>query len=352
MTFGVYPRVSLAKARSLHGQAREMLEDKGRDPGTELVDAKRARRDAATVNDLADEYIEKWAKPRKRSWQEDRRLLKANVRPAIGHKKAADVRRRDIIEILDAIVDRGAPISANRTLAVVRKMFRFGLTRDLVPHNPCEAVQAPARENQRDRVLNAVEIKTIWKKLEGGDLDMTPAVGLCLQLMLATAQRRREVVTAKWADIDLSAGWWVVPETVAKNKLPHRVPLSALSIRLLKAAKMEAGSSSYVFPNPSDTAPIRDDAISKAVRRNEAKFKVPHFTPHDLRRTAASQMASAGTSRLTISKILNHVESGITAVYDRHGYDAEKRKALNAWGRKLERIIKGKSAKVVQLKAG
>jgi len=352
MTFGTYPRLSLTKARARQAKAREMLEEEGKDPGSELVKTKRANREAPTVNDLADEYMEKWAKPRKRSWKKDERMLKSDVLPFIGRKKAADVTRRDILLILDTVMERGAPISANRTLAVVRKMFRFGLSRDLVPHNPCEAVQAPAKENQRDRVLSIPEIKTFWTTLEKKDLDMTAAIRLCLQLMLATAQRRREVVTAKWADFDLTSGWWTIPEEIAKNNLPHRVPLSPLACRLLKVAKKDADDTVYVFPNPGGTVPIRDDVVSKAVRRNESVFGLDHFTPHDLRRTAASQMASMGTPRLTIGKILNHVEPGVTAVYDRHSYDQEKRKALNAWARKLESIISGKKAKVIELKTG
>ncbi len=149
MTLGVYPRMSLATARTRQAEARELLEEKGRDPGAELVKGKRANREAPTVDDLANEYIEKWAEPRKRSWRKDKRQLESNVLPFIGRKKAADVTRRDIILILDTIMDRGAPIAANRTLAVVRKMFRFGLTRDLVPHNPCEAIPAPAKEPTR-----------------------------------------------------------------------------------------------------------------------------------------------------------------------------------------------------------
>ena len=352
MTLGVYPRMSLATARTRQAAARELLEEEGRDPGAELVKGKRAHREAPIVNDLADEYIEKWAKPRKRSWKEDERLLNSNVLPLIGRKKAADITRRDVIQILDTMVDRGAPISANRTLAVTRKMFRFGITRDLVPHNPCEAIQAPAEENQRDRVLSKSEIKKLWRTLEMKDLAMTEAIRLCLQLMLATAQRRREVVTARWVDFDLTSGWWTIPKEVAKNNLPHRVPLSPLASRLLKSARINAKDTVYVFPNPSGTGPIRNDAVSKAVRRNESVFGLDHFTPHDLRRTAASQMASAGTSRVTIGKILNHVEPGVTAVYDRHSYDQEKRKALNAWGRKLESIISGKKAKVIELKTG
>ena len=353
MTLGVYPRMSLATARTRQAEARELLDEKGRDPGAELVKGKRAHREAPNVNDLADEYMEKWAKPRKRSWKEDERLLKLNVLPFIGRKKVADVKRRDIILILDTVMDRGAPIAANRTLAVTRKMFRFGLTRDLVPHNPCEAVQAPAKENQRDRVLNIEEIKQLWKALENGNLVMTPAVRLCLNLMLVTAQRRHEVVTARWQDIDLTSTWWTIPAEIAKNNLPHRVPLSPLACRLLKTAKKDSHEDAvYVYPNPTGAASIRGETVSKAVRRNEAAFGLEHWTPHDLRRTAASQMASMGTARLTIGKILNHVEPGVTAVYDRHSYDQEKRKALNAWGRKLESIITGKKAKVIELKTG
>jgi integrase len=181
---------------------------------------------------------------------------------------------------------------------------------------------------------------------------MSAGIRLCLQLMLVTAQRRGEVASATWADIDLSSGWWTIPEATAKNKLPHRVPLSPLAKSLLMKAREEGRDSNFVFPNPSGNGPIRADAISKAVRRNEAKFGIDHFAPHDLRRTAASQMASAGTPRLTIGKILNHVESGVTATYDRHSYDQEKRKALNAWGRKLESMTSGNKAKVVELRTG
>jgi len=87
-------------------------------------------------------------------------------------------------------------------------------------------------------------------------------------------------------------------------------------------------------------SPIRQTpSIDHALHKNEAKFGIPPFTPHDLRRTAASHMTGMGVSRLTVSKILNHVESGITAVYDRHSYDREKRKALDKWGDKLTKIL-------------
>ena len=351
MTIGRYPQLSLSEARLKYATAKAALEDKGIDPGKNLVEGRVASRSAPTVSQLIDEYIEKWAIPRKRSWKEDKRLLAHDVNPALGRKKAADVTRRDIRLLLDSIIERGAPITANRVLAVVRKMFRFAVSRDIVPNNPCETIEAPARESSRERVLSEPELKILWRRLEGGPLRMTMPVRMALRMILITSQRKGEVVGARWDEFDLAAGWWTIPPEKAKNGLPHRVPLAPIALSLLKQIRELSRDSEYLFPSSRGNNSIRDDAISKAVRRDEVALKVMHFTPHDLRRTAASQMASAGISRLVISKILNHVDSGVTAVYDRHSYDKEKRKALNAWARQLESITSGKdTSKVVSIK--
>ena len=162
MTIGRYPKLKLAQARIKYAEAKAELEEKGVDPGKTVVDSRAAARQSPTVSQLADEYMEKWAKPRKRSWKEDRRLLDHDVIPAIGRRKAKTVKRRDIRLMLDEIIERGAPITANRVLAVVRKMFRFAISRDIVQVNPCEAIEAPAKESSRERVLSESEIKTLW----------------------------------------------------------------------------------------------------------------------------------------------------------------------------------------------
>ncbi|MCH7502407.1 MAG: tyrosine-type recombinase/integrase [Proteobacteria bacterium] len=352
ITFGRYPALSLTNARARQAKAQELLEEEGKDPGALLVKTRSADREAPTVNDLADEFLEKWAKPRKRSWREDERQLNADVLPLIGHKKIASVTRRDVIQILDAIVERGSPIAANRTFAVVRKMFRFGITRDLVPHNPCEALQAPSKERQRDRCLTADEIKTFWLALDDDGMKIVPSIRLILKIMLLTAQRPGEVISVEWSHLDLSSGWWTIPESRAKNKLPHRVPLSTPACKLFKTIEKASDDDEYLFPSYGQCGHICTDAVNRAVRINRTAFGIPSFVPHDLRRTAASHMASMGTPRLTVGKILNHVETSITAVYDRYSYDQEKRKALNAWSRKLESIISGKRAKVIELKTG
>ena len=109
------------------------------------------------------------------------------------------------------------------------------------------------------------------------------------------------------------------------------------------------GSTRRLLPTPRDGQHIAETSVDHAVRENDEHFEVDHFTPHDLRRTAASMMTASGIQRLTVAKVLNHVETGGTAVYDRHSYDKEKRQALETWERKLRGILTGKKAKIVNL---
>lgn len=131
--------------------------------------------------------------------------------------------------------------------------------------------------------------------------------------------------------------WWTIPAQRSKNGLAHRVPLSRPALQII-ASRPNDGL--YLFPSPKDgTKHIRISSLSHAMRNNIDMLGVEPFTPHDLRRTAASQMAGMGISRLVIARILNHAESGVTAIYDRHSYDNEKREALDAWAERIGEII-------------
>ncbi len=341
MGLGVYPAVSLASTNVKHARAKELLE-KGTDPGAQQVERKRAELAAETVADLIEEYLEKWARPRKRSAHEDERILRKDVLPVWGKRKAKEIRRRDVINLLDEIVERGAPIQANRTLGVVRKMFNFAISRDIVDATPVAMVKAPSKENQRDRVLSADEIRTLWKGLDKAP--MGEGTKLVLKLELTTAQRKGEVVGATISEFDLEESVWTIPAERSKNGQAHRVPLSALALGLIQNARDLAGDSPWLFPSPGGNGPITPDSINRALYRSMPEIDVENMTPHDLRRTAASFMTSLRISRLTVGKILNHVETGVTAVYDRHSYDAEKRHALEAWAAHLEGILSGKPA--------
>lgn len=352
LTLGTYPSMTLADAHKAHAEAVKKREQ-GIDPGAATAADRREERKAPTIAGLVEEYLEKWAKVRKRSWREDERILKKDVLPEWGHRKAREITRRDVIRLLDDIVDRGAGIMANRTLAAIRKMFNFAVSRDIVAVSPCLSVRAPAPEQRRDRVLTTDEICDLWHALKGAKM-MAEGTKLALKLQLVTAQRKAEIVTARWDEIDFNdgGGWWTIPIEKAKNKMAHRVPLSPLALELLQAAKNLAGDSPWVFPSPQTDRHITPEAVDHALRRPGLETLGFTFVPHDLRRTVASHMTGMGIPRLVVSKILNHVERGITAVYDRHSYDKEKRQALEAWAHRLKSIIEETEFNVIPMVRG
>lgn len=319
--------LSLAEARS---KAKEVLHEaaKGLDPAT----LKKEDRLAESFSDLVERYLD-WAEKNKSSWREDKRILHKDVLPYWKNRKAKEIVRSDVIKLIDRIVDRGAPVHANRALALVRRVFNFGIEKDIAQYNPCQAVKKPTKERPKDRVLSFDEIRILWIALDSENLIMSSIV----KLQLLTAQRPGEVRRAEWTEIDLESEVWTIPNAKAKNGLTHRVPLNDMAVKLLKNLKSNNPSSKWVFPSFRSTDGHIEN-IQKFIGRMRNKTGID-FAAHDLRRTAISCMTSQGVPRLVASKILNHVESGVIRVYDRHSYDSEKRQALDLWGNILRHII-------------
>lgn len=406
MNLGSYPDTKLADARTVHKAASAMLTDKQhpRDPQEERDqrhDADRQKREerrkAPTVADLVDDYIKRHAKRFKRSWKKDEQILNREVVSIWGERKAADIVKRDVNQLLEKIVDRSAPIMANNTFAVIRKMFNWAIEQDILQHTPCTGVKPPAPKVSRERVLSEAEIKTLWENIDRTDLNMSLQVRRGLKLILLTAQRPGEVIGMHTAEID--GDWWTIPVERSKNGKLHRVYLTPLVKVLIaeateevKAAKEKAEKrkarktdqgraagqgdneySGYIFPcsHAGKNQPLGDTAFAVAVGRNlaypltdakgnplykkdgkqatENRLGVDHFTPHDLRRTAATFMAGMGFMDEIIDAVLNHSKKGIIRTYNRHDYDKEKQQALEAWERKLSSIITGKKGKVVPI---
>lgn len=338
LTLGKYPIMSLKKAKTEHRKALDMLQNDKKDPSLEKQKSKIDARDSSTMEGLIEEYLEKHAKPNKRSWQEDQRMLYKDVRPLWGKRKANEITRRDVIQLLDKIKERGSPIVANRTLACIRRMFNFAIKRALVDASPCVMIEAPAKENRRDRYLSIDEINLFWHGLERAS--MSPSIKLALKLLLVTAQRKSEVITAEWCEFDFTTAIWTIPAEKAKNGFAHRVPLTSLALELLTQIKELSAESQWLFPSERTKTPIRGQSVDHALRRSMPAFNnVKNFCVHDLRRTAATHISEIGTPRLIVSKILNHVDSSVTSIYDRHSYDAEKRHALDAWQEKIKGMV-------------
>lgn len=336
VTLGRYPDVLLAEARNRAKRQLGLIAH-GVDPAAMLADQKTA----PTFGELAAEYMERHAKPNKKSWPADASMLARDLLPAWERRPAASISRRDVREMLDGILDRGAPFGANRTRALVSVIFSFALSRDIVELNPVAGVPRPAPPRSRQRVLTEDEIRLLWVELATA----APLVAAYFRLLLLTAQRGIEVRSMRHEDID--GDWWTIPAERSKNGLAHRVPLSPQSLATIRS--LAADGSPWVFSSPSDDGHLRH--VGRTARAIRARVGFD-FVPHDLRRTAATIMTSMGIARLVVSKILNHAEPGVTAVYDRASYDADKRRALTAWGDRLERIVTGRPVEQVAGRIG
>lgn len=384
--------ITLAVARDEYEAERARVKalKAGRAEGVDpvaLKKEKRAERDvqrnAQTVNDLVDEYLKRHAKKFKKSWKEDERVLKREVLPLWGKRKATEITKRDINRLLDGIVDRGSPVMANNTFKIVRKMFNYAIEKDIVTLSPAQGVKMPSPKVARERVLSEEEIKAFWAALDTAS--MSDDVRRALKLILVTAQRPNEVIGIHTSELDGS--WWTIPSDRAKNKKAHRVYLTATALQLigeLKVMDEESGEmkdKGYIFPSPrlskdEKIQPITRHALSKAVVKNcpsgcvndctncsdaeckqdkreleeKNKLGIVHFTPHDLRRTAATFMAKSEVLDEVIDAVLNHVKKGIRKVYNLYNYDKEKQVALESWERKLLSIIVGtKEANIISI---
>lgn len=384
LNLGEYPSTDLKEARKQFEAAASQVKllknglPGGADPVQVKVDKSAEREEqskAFTVSDLVKEYIEMHAMKHKKSWAEDKRCLEKEVIPLWGKRKAKDVTKRDVVLLLQGIVMRGSPVMANNTFEKIRKMFNFAVEQDILVHSPCLGVKKPTKKEHKDRVLSADEIKTVWNSLD--DSRMSDEIRRALKLILVTAQRPGEVIGMHTGEID--GKWWTIPAERSKNSRTHRVYLSDTALELigdLKVTDEKTGKEvdrGYIFPCPhgKKKQPIDGNAVAGAVRRNqewplydkkgkqlytsdgkpatENLLLIDKFTPHDLRRTAATGMSELRFPDEVIDAVLNHVKKGVIAIYNRHGYDQEKQQALEAWERKLLSIVTGKESNIISI---
>lgn len=365
VTLGPYPLIGLADARD---HAREVLEKVGR--GEDPAKEKRETRQIQFKTVAADPARDLWAAVRSeylkrdaaglRSYDAIKRILEKETTRWNG-RRIQDISKRDIIELLDAVTDRGAPVQANRVLAHVRRVFSWSIGRGIITVNPASGIEAPTEERSRDRVLTAQEVADIWNVAGGLGYPFGPMV----QLLLITGQRLREVAEARWSEIDLERAIWTIAAERAKNAEAHNVPLARRAVEIIEALP-RIGKSPFLLSTTGE-APISGFARAKervdgALRvidikragNNTPAAEVPErerWTFHDIRRTVATQMAADGVLIEVIERVLNHKgysASGLRAVYNRHSYLTEKKQALETWAERLAIIVSG-GADVVSL---
>ncbi|MGH6670449.1 MAG: tyrosine-type recombinase/integrase [Xanthobacteraceae bacterium] len=341
LTLGTYPILELADARGRARAALRLAED-GQNPAKPVQQIRKAE----LFCDVAAAFMETFRRHH-RSGREKQRILDHDILPAIGATKTAGITRSDVRDMLAKVTERGSPIMANAVLSLTRRIFNWAISEEMggVNSNPCAHLAQPGKNVSRDRVLSPNETKTLWHALDQTNANVPRKLALALKFQLVTAQRKGEVITAEWAEMELDKDpVWNIPAAKAKNGLAHRVPLSPLALGLLQEAKKFSRNSPWVFPSARKLGyAVTPRAINKAFNAATAAITLADVRPHDLRRTAASQIASLGIPRFVVARILNHVEPGVTSIYDRYGYDREKREALNLWAQRLNETLNGQT---------
>jgi integrase len=340
VTLGRFPVMGLKGARVAAAGYKEKIA-----AGADPAGAVQAHKQIETVDRLLDRYLAD-APPASGKWTyEVNRIFQKDVRPTIGSMKIDSVKRTDILAILNAIKDRGAGISANRALAAVRRTFNWAVGEGYLSANPALGITLRVKEHARDRALSEAEIRAFWTGLDGARI--ADGTKLALRLALVTGQRIGEVCGAFKSELDIDRAEWQIPASRTKNRKSHFVPLSPLAVELFKLAMAISGGSKFVFPSRQRSGCLDPQGIARSMRGalKELGLEKNPATPHDLRRTVASHMAAMGIGENIVARVLNHAsEIGKTitgAVYIRHSFAMEKRRALEAWALDLERITIG-----------
>lgn len=355
--------MTLPEARAAARKALQALAE-GRDPSDtkkdQAIAAVAARKDDKDflVQVMAASFIERYAKPKNRSWKETERQFSKEIsgyEPKDGEEynrrpwEGRDVRliqKSDVVKLLDGIVDRGSPITANRVFATLNVFFNWLVGRDILDTNPMLGMKKISIESSRDRVLSDDEVRIFWQATAGVEYPFGPM----WRLLLLTAQRRAEVAGLEWKELSLAkdAPHWVLPRARSKNGRENFIPLTPKAFEIITGVT-RVEKATHVLTTTGDTAVSgfsrskrRLDKLMLAIMEKEAAadgrdpkgVSLQQWGLHDLRRTAATGMARLGQPIHVVEAILNHsggTISGVAAVYQRHDFAEEKRAALKAW---------------------
>ncbi|MFS8123783.1 site-specific integrase [Rhizobium sp. BR 250] len=345
------------------------------------------------VEAMAAKFVHGTVKPKNRSWQETRRQFRAEIgylnregidedleaylisRNRKGAKKppeawlgrdVRDITKSDVVRLLDGLVERGSPVTANRVFVTLSTFFNWMVGRDVVKANPMTGLKKFTVESSRDRVLTDDELRIFWQATKQHGYPFGPM----WRLLLLTAQRRQEVSGLTWRELNLKLNdqHWLLPKERSKNGRENFVPLGGKALREIQSIERVRGCD-FLFTTTATTAvsgfsrsKARLDATMLEIMKKEAvergddpkKVKLQQWGLHDLRRTAASGMARLGTPIHITEAILNHsggTISGVAAVYIRHDFREEKRAALTAWEAFVMSLVGEVESNVVPLRA-
>lgn len=358
LTLGRYPDMSLAKAREIASAKRVEIQQ-GVDVAAQKRHADQEAARAWTFRKLAEDYFAKGAKKLAAGTAKNRaQQLRDYVYPKIGNIAAADVTPADIVGIVEAAAGKSLHV-ARLVMVGIRMVFAHGIARHVVTTNPCAHIRSDAiiggAPDQKERVmLTDAEIGAVFKALP----TMSRPNALMVKILLATGARIGELVRAEWAHLDFDRAEWTIPPEHSKTKKGFVIPLPPMVAGWFAELKAMAFGSRYVMPIRTRFDGKEGDAHMEPTTLNASLVtlakklgkKCRRFTPHDLRSTCRSHLGAMGVDVLIAERCLNHSLGGLVAVYDKHDYLTERRRALELWAAKLASIENGEAFNVVALR--
>ena len=341
VVLGTLDDLTLAEARSKASEARALIRS-GVSPAVEAQRSKRERQLMPTVGEFAEEYINRYAKQRKRSWHKDEQKLSRWVLPEIGRLKMEDVHRRDVVAVLDKIHEAGLKREPSSVFAVMRRMFRFAVERGVIEVSPTVHVSEP-QPPAETHSLTVDEIKRWWAGTFNESLAQ-PEARLALRVLLLTGQRPGEVCAMQPAQIVLNedSGLWLLPQKQRKRgniNQTHEVPLTKSAVEAIKEALAVCATDEFMFPNRARTAGMRTDGpLNNALKKifdDQEEEIARRPTPHDARRTVATELADTlNFGEEIVARVLGHYSKNVTQQYIKRGTQRAS-VALEAWEQHL-----------------
>lgn len=351
-TIGNYPDVGLGDARGRADDLRKTVAA-GKNP----VEDKRVKRAAAAERSfaaVAERFMVEHSRRHKRSSDGDDRNLNLHVLPKWKNRQIEDIRRADVIALVEGLVQGGKPVLANRVQSLISTIFSFAVDNELVAANPCSRLKKRGEEGIGTRVLSDEEIRLFWKRSVLSPISR--ATGLALRLQLLTGARPSEAAEPALSEFhnleDPAKAAWQIPGARTKNKHEHLVPLSAFALETVKAAlELLDDDAEFLFPSPViEGAPIDGHSLAVAMRRlaesdkltgpGSNTWKAEPPTPHDLRRTFSTRLSALGVRKEDRDACMNHIPADVGSKhYDLYDRLTEKRAAVDLWAEQVRLIL-------------